>query len=84
MIAAAGQMMRDAVDSMGGAAPSAVIVIDCAVRWKLLAARYGEQLDALLAANRAPLIGFASYGEIAKCPGAMDGFHNTTSVAAVW
>lgn len=84
MIEAAGQMMRDVVNTLDGVQPSAVIVVDCAVRWKLLNDRYHEQIEALISASRAPLIGFASYGEIAKCPGAMDGFHNTTSVAAVW
>lgn len=83
MIDAAGHMMTDVIGSLGDD-PSAVIVIDCAGRWNLLADRYAEQISAFVSGSRAPLIGFASYGEIAKSQGAMDGFHNTTSVAAAW
>lgn len=70
-----------------GQLPSAVtgqLVFDCAARQQLLKERYGEQVSAFLDGGRHPLLGFACYGEIARFSGAIEGFHNTTAVAAAW
>lgn len=64
--------------------PLAELVIDCAARLQLLGDRYPEQLAAFGVGGNHPVLGFASYGEIAVFGGAPAGFHNTTAVLAVW
>jgi hypothetical protein len=84
MITAAKNMMSDTVAAMRGKQPTAQIVVDCAGRWKTLGQRYPEQINAFKEGMNHPLIGFASYGEIAKYSGSLEGFHNTTTVTALW
>ena len=84
MINAVRNMMKDTVGVLKGRQPSGQIVIDCAGRWKILAQRYPEQIEAFKSESKCPMIGFASYGEIAKYSGSLEGIHNTTSVTAIW
>jgi hypothetical protein len=60
------------------------LIFDCSCRQMLLGERYAEQVSAFGAGTRIPYIGFASYGELAKTTGSLQGFHNTTAVMAAW
>lgn len=62
------------------------LVFDCAARLQLLQNRYHEQVEAFLGDDyhTHPMIGFACYGEIAKCNGSIEGFHNSTTAMVAW
>lgn len=66
-------------DRDGGA-----FVFDCAARWQLLGARYGEQVKAFVGNQGGAVLGTTGYGEIAKSGASIEGFHNTTAVMAGW
>jgi hypothetical protein len=66
------------------AASNGALVFDCSCRQKLLGARYGEQVTAFANGKPLPYVGFASYGELAKSRGSLQGFHNTTAVMAAF
>ena len=63
---------------------AATLIIDCAVRWKLLGHMNQKQVEADLLESQGPVLGFTSYGEIAKYPGEMDCFYNMSTIAAAW
>jgi hypothetical protein len=65
-------------------ASNGALVFDCACRRKLLGDRYGEQVAAFAHGKGMPYVGFASYGELAKSSGSLQGFHNTTAVMAAF
>jgi hypothetical protein len=65
-------------------ASNGALVFDCSCRRKLLGARYGEQVAAFASGKSMPYVGFASYGELAKTTGSLQGFHNTTAVMAAF
>jgi hypothetical protein len=65
-------------------ASNGALVFDCSCRHKLLGARYGEQIAAFGGGKPMPYVGFASYGELAKTTGSLQGFHNTTAVMAAF
>lgn len=56
------------------------LVFDCASRYQLLGERYPDQVQAFSSASQTPMLGFASYGELARARGTVEGFHNTTAV----
>jgi hypothetical protein len=65
-------------------ASNGALVFDCSCRRKLLGTRYGEQVAAFSGGKSMPYVGFASYGELAKTTGSLQGFHNTTAVMAAF
>ncbi len=65
-------------------ASNGALVFDCACRCKLLGARYAEQVSAFAGGKPIPYVGFASYGELARTTGSLQGFHNTTAVMAAF
>jgi hypothetical protein len=81
---AATQLAADTIKQEGSGAVRAHFVIDCAIRRNILADRYGEQVSAFLGRSKHPMLGFCSYGEIARYGSSIHGFHNATAVSAVW
>ena len=67
-----------------GAPLRGALIFDCAARMKLLERHFQDETRAFAGANRSPTLGFASYGEIAKFGGNVEGFHNTTAVMVGW
>lgn len=65
-------------------ASNGALVFDCACRHKLLGTRYAEQVAAFAGGRPMPYVGFASYGELARTTGSLQGFHNTTAVMAAF
>ena len=54
------------------------------MRRLILGDRYGEQIQAFQGRTKHPFIGFASYGEIARYGGSIQGFHNASTVTTLW
>ena len=44
---------------------------------------FKREVDAFQEVVKAPVLGFNTYGEIARVRGQLSGFHNTTAVVAV-
>ncbi len=84
LIEAAAALARDSQGDLRGRPCQGALVFDCAARRKLLGERFDEEVKALCAGARHPMVGFASYGEIARSGGSLEGFHNTTAVMACW
>ena len=64
--------------------PQAHLVFDCAARLKMLGPRYEEEVQAICGKNEHPVLGLACFGEFAKQGRVVEGFHNATTVSAVW
>jgi hypothetical protein len=67
-----------------GRQPRGALAIDCAGRYRMLGARFSEEVAALSDDGHVPVVGFASYGELARLQGRVEGFHNTTVVLMGW
>ena len=50
----------------------------------MLGEAYDQAVKALSGESPVPMLGIASYGEIAKFGGAVQGFHNITAVMVGW
>jgi methyl-accepting chemotaxis protein len=84
LIAAATQATRTAMAGLKGAKAAGVIVFDCVARKAVLQDEFQKEVDAIKkVAGDVPVIGFNTYGEIAKVAGQPAGFHNTTDVVCV-
>lgn len=77
--AARGAAQR-AVEALGGQTPAGAIVFDCVARKLVLGDDFKREVDAFQEVIKAPVIGFNTYGEIARVRGQLSGFHNTTAV----
>jgi methyl-accepting chemotaxis protein len=81
MIAAAAEAAREAKDALGGRRPAAAIVFDCVCRGMILGDDFGREIDAIRGQlGDVPVLGFLTYGEIARYPGRASGWHNATAV----
>jgi methyl-accepting chemotaxis protein len=86
LIAAAEDAARDAVAGLAAARPAGILVFDCICRRIFLGARYRRQAEAarrVVGANL-PLAGWETYGEIALTARQSSGWHNSTTVLAVF
>lgn len=85
LLAAAKTATEKAIASMKGAKPAAVIVFDCIARKICLKDDFAREVEVIRKAAGAdvPVIGFNTYGEIARVPGQLSAFHNTTDVVFV-
>jgi hypothetical protein len=69
---------------VGGHA-EAVMAFDCAGRRELFSSQYGDLVKALGGSlGSAPMLGFATYGEIAIYGGQLYNFHNYTTAMVAW
>lgn len=84
LLAAAREMISLAAGGLKDRRPSVQLVIDCAGRRQMLGQRYTDQVRAFRVSPECPMLGFTSYGEFARYGGSLEGFHNTTAVAAIW
>ncbi len=81
LIAAAKTATNNAMQSLNGNKPAGVIVFNCIARKILLKENFQQEIAVIKeTAAGAPLIGFNTYGEIARVAGQLSGFHNTTDV----
>ncbi|MEZ0230076.1 MAG: FIST signal transduction protein [Planctomycetota bacterium] len=83
IIAAAKTAAENAMQGLGGLPPAGAIVFDCVARKLVLDSRFHAEVDAFRDVVKAPIMGFNTYGEIARVRGQLSGFHNTTAVVAV-
>jgi hypothetical protein len=81
MVAACGEAAREAKRSLGQNRAAGVLVFDCVCRGMILGDAFGREIDAVRREfPEVPVLGFLTYGEIARSGGRLDGWHNTTSV----
>jgi hypothetical protein len=83
IIAAARTAAEHAVAGIGGQQAAGAIVFDCVARKLVLRDGFGREVQAFQDVVKAPVMGFNTYGEIARVRGQLSGFHNTTAVVAV-
>jgi len=80
-IASAKQAAEIAFKSAKGTKIAGAIVFDCVCRNAILDTEYVKGVEEIKSViGNVPLIGFATYGEIAMDMGQLSGFHNTTTV----
>ncbi len=80
-VEAAREAARMALAGLEGATLAGVLVFSCITRGRVLGERYPEELEAIREVfGDVPTAGLLSYGEIARIPGKLDGFHNSTLV----
>ena len=83
IVAAARTAAENAVQGLGGQPAAGAIVFDCVARKLVLDQKFKLEVDAFRDVVKAPIMGFNTYGEIARVRGQLSGFHNTTAVVAV-
>lgn len=78
---AAREAAQQAKDALDGRAAAGILVFSCVCRGMTLGERYCGEVDAIRAVfPDVPIAGFSSYGEVARDPGRLDGYHNNTIV----
>lgn len=79
---AATEAAEEAKKNLGDSKASGVLVFDCICRKTILGAKFGAEIDAIASVfeKDTPIVGFATYGEIAQYGGLFNGWHNSTSV----
>jgi hypothetical protein len=82
IIAAARTAAENAMQTLGGQPAAGAIVFDCVARKLVLDQGFRREVDAFRDVVKAPIMGFNTYGEIARVRGQLSGFHNTTAVVA--
>jgi hypothetical protein len=83
IISAAKTAAEQAVLGIGGQKAAGAIVFDCVARKLVLGDGFKREVQAFQDVVKAPVMGFNTYGEIARVRGQLSGFHNTTAVVAV-
>lgn len=83
IIAAARTAAEHAMQALGGHPAAGAIVFDCVARKLVLGDAFSREVQAFQDVVQAPVMGFNTYGEIARVRGQLSGFHNTTAVVAV-
>jgi hypothetical protein len=81
MVAAAQEAAREAAQRMEGERAAGVLVFDCVCRGMILKDEFQREIDAIRGVfGDVPMVGFLTYGEIARFGGKLSGWHNTTAV----
>jgi methyl-accepting chemotaxis protein len=81
MVRAANAAAREAHGRLEGAEPAGVILFDCVCRGMILKDHFDREIDAVRQVfPGVPVIGFLTYGEIARSSVLLEGWHNTTAV----
>lgn len=83
IIAAARTAAEHARQAIGGQPAAGAIVFDCVARKLVLGDVFRREVEAFRDVVGAPVMGFNTYGEIARVRGQLSGFHNTTAVVAI-
>jgi methyl-accepting chemotaxis protein len=83
MIDAARAAAEEAKRNLLGGPAAGVLLFDCICRGMILGADFGKEIDAVRSVfGSVPVVGFLTYGEIARYQGNLDGWHNATAVVA--
>lgn len=83
MVEACRQAAAEAKTSLRGKPAAGVLVFDCVCRGMILGKDFSREIEAVRQVfPGVPVLGFLTYGEIARFGGRLDGWHNTTSVVA--
>ncbi len=81
MIAAARAAAEQAHARLNGAPVAGVLLFDCVCRGMILADAFSSEIEAVRGVfGEVPVAGFLTYGEIARHPRSLDGWHNATAV----
>jgi methyl-accepting chemotaxis protein len=81
MLSAAASAAREARDGLAGGEAAAAVLFDCVCRGMILGDQFKREIDAVREAlGNVPVVGFLTYGEIARYPGRSSGWHNATAV----
>lgn len=84
LLAAAKTAAEKAMAGLKGAKPAGVIVFDCIARKICPKEDFQKEVDVIRkVVGSVPVIGFNTYGEIARVPGQLSAFHNTTDVVFI-
>ena len=83
MIQAARRAAESAKEGLNGVRAAGVLLFDCVCRGMILKDGLRREIDAVRSVfGDVPIAGCLTYGEIARRPGQLDGWHNTTAVVA--
>jgi hypothetical protein len=81
MVDAARAAATTARAQLEGAPAAGVLLFDCVCRGMILRESFYREIDAIRSVfGDVPIAGFLTYGEIARHPGRLDGWHNATAV----
>jgi hypothetical protein len=83
LVDAARAAATEAREALQGKRAAGVVVFDCICRGTILDKEFHREIDSIKAVfPGVPLVGFLTYGEIARYKGRLDGWHNSTAVVA--
>ncbi len=81
MVDAAKTAAEEAKQHLGGKKAAGVLLFDCVCRGMILKDGFDQEIDAVRSVfTGVPIAGFLTYGEIARYPGKLNGWHNATVV----
>ncbi len=81
LVQAARVAAEEAAEALRGARPAGVVLFDCICRGSILDKEFQREIDSVKSVfPGVPVVGFLTYGEIARYKGRLDGWHNTTAV----
>ncbi len=82
LVRAAQEAATEAKNNLGDAKAAGIITFDCICRQVIMGANFINEVKAIenVFGENVPVIGFATYGEIARFSGTLNGFHNATAV----
>jgi hypothetical protein len=83
MVEAAKRAAATAKAGLEGSPAAGVLLFDCVCRGMILKDDFQKEIEAVRSVfGKVPIAGFLTYGEIARRPGHLDGWHNATAVVA--
>jgi methyl-accepting chemotaxis protein len=83
MVDAARSAAEEAKQHLGGKKVAGVLLFDCVCRGMILKDGFDKEIEAVRSVfGGVPIAGFLTYGEIARYPGKLNGWHNATAVVA--
>jgi methyl-accepting chemotaxis protein len=81
MVDAARSAAEEAKQHLDGKKAAGVLLFDCVCRGMILKDGFDKEIEAVRSVfGSVPITGFLTYGEIARYPGKLNGWHNATAV----
>lgn len=81
MVEAARTAAEEAKQNLAGRPAAGVLLFDCVCRGMILKEAFRREVEAVRQVfGDTPIVGFLTYGEIARYQGKLDGWHNATAV----
>lgn len=85
LLSAAAQAAEEAKVNLRGNPAAGIVVFDCICRGIMLAEDFPREIETIRSPfGEVPVVGFRTYGEIAKFGGQLNGFHNSTAVVCAF